>query len=130
MAIVAVSDGIYANLAGDFVAEHKETGVNVKDVVKLLGCWDALADPTTRGTNGRVTGQINTHHVARRAIAFYQHHQEFHQPGKMVAGHHHPTRRRHTGQNGRQHRRNHSAGPEGDSTSTARQPGPVSERRH
>lgn len=70
VAIVAVSDGIYANLAGDFVAEHKETGVNVKDVVKLLGCWDALADPTTRGTNGRVTGQINTHHVARRAIAF------------------------------------------------------------
>ena len=70
VAIVAVSDGIYANLAGDFVAEHKETGVNVKDVVKLLGCWDALADPTTRGTNGRVTGQINPHHVARRAIAF------------------------------------------------------------
>ena len=49
VAIVAVSDGLYANLAGDFVAEHKETGVNVRDVVKLLGCWDALADPTSRG---------------------------------------------------------------------------------
>ena len=70
VAIVAVSDGVYASLAGDFVAEHRETGVNVEDVVRLLGCWDALADPTTRGTNGRVTGQINTHHAARRAIAF------------------------------------------------------------
>ena len=37
VAIVAVSDGLYANLAGDFIAEHKETGVNVRDVVKLLG---------------------------------------------------------------------------------------------
>ena len=36
VAIVAVSDGLYTNLAGAFVAEHKETGVNVKDVVRLL----------------------------------------------------------------------------------------------
>lgn len=70
VAIVAVSDGLYANLAGAFVAAHKETGVNVEDVVRLLGCWDALADPTTRGTNGRLTGEINPHHAARRAIAF------------------------------------------------------------
>ena len=70
VAIVAVSDGLYANLAGDFVAEHKETGVNVSDVVKLLGCWDALADPTSRGPGERVTGRLNPNHVARRAIAF------------------------------------------------------------
>ena len=70
VAIVAVSDGLYANLAGDFVAEHKETGVNVSDVVKLLGCWDALADPTSRGPGERVTGLLNPNHVARRAIAF------------------------------------------------------------
>ena len=70
VAIVAVSDSLFANLAGDFIKEHEETGVNVEDVVKLLGCWDALADPTTRGTNGRVTGQINTRYAARRAIAF------------------------------------------------------------
>ena len=70
MAIVAVSDGLYANLAGDFVAEHKETGVNVRDVVKLLGCWDALADPTSRGPGERITGRLNPNHVARRAIAF------------------------------------------------------------
>ena len=70
VAIVAVSDGLYANLAGAFVAEHKETGVNVKDVVRLLGCWDALADPTSRGPNGRSTGQLNPDHAARRAIAF------------------------------------------------------------
>ena len=70
VAIVAVSDGLYANLAGAFVAEHKETGVNVEDVVRLLGCWDALADPTSRGPNGRSTGQLNPDHAARRAIAF------------------------------------------------------------
>ena len=70
VAIVAVSDGLYANLAGDFVAEHKETGVNVTDVVKLLGCWDALADPTSRGPGERITGRLNPHHRARRAIAF------------------------------------------------------------
>ena len=70
VAIVAVSDGLYANLAGAFVAEHKETGVNVSDVVKLLGCWDALADPTSRGPGGRITGLLNPNHMARRAIAF------------------------------------------------------------
>ncbi|MCY4622410.1 MAG: DEAD/DEAH box helicase family protein [bacterium] len=68
--IVAVSDGLYANLAQSFVVEHKETGVNVRDVVKLLGCWDALADPTSRGPGGRVTGLLNPDHMARRAIAF------------------------------------------------------------
>ena len=45
VAIVAVSDGLYANLAGAFVAEHKETGVNVKDVVRLLGCWGRSRRP-------------------------------------------------------------------------------------
>ena len=70
VAVVAVSDGLYANLAGDFVAEHKQTGVNVRDVVKLLGCWDALADPTSRAPGGRVTGLRNPDYTARRAIAF------------------------------------------------------------
>ena len=70
VAIVAVSDGLYANLAGDFVAEHKETGVNVSDVVRLLGCWDALADPTSRKPGERVTGLLNPYYAARRAIAF------------------------------------------------------------
>ena len=42
----------------------------MKDVVRLLGCWDALADPTSRGPNGRSTGQLNPNHAARRAIAF------------------------------------------------------------
>ena len=70
VAIVAVSDGLYANLAGAFIAEHEETGVNVTDVVKLLGCWDALADPTSRGPGERITGRLNPNHMARRAIAF------------------------------------------------------------
>ena len=57
--VVAVSDSLFANLAGDFVKEQEETGVNVEDVVKLLGCWDALADrpPVARmvGSPGRST---------------------------------------------------------------------------
>ena len=40
------------------------------ELVKLVGCWDALADPTTRTTSRRVTGAINPAHAARRAIAF------------------------------------------------------------
>ena len=72
VAIVAVSDGLFATLAGDFVAEHADTGVNVKDVVRLLGCWDALADPTSRGPTGRVTGTLNPNHAARRAHRLLQ----------------------------------------------------------
>ena len=70
VAVIAVSDGLYANLAADFVAEHKDTGVKVDDVVKLLGCWDALADPITRGPSRRTTGRLNPRNAAQRAIAF------------------------------------------------------------
>ncbi|MYI30676.1 MAG: DEAD/DEAH box helicase [Acidimicrobiia bacterium] len=44
--------------------------IKLEEAVKLAGCWDALADPTTRTAQGRVTGQINPQDSSRRAIAF------------------------------------------------------------
>ncbi len=44
--------------------------ITVEEAVKFAGCWDALADPTTRTTVGRVTGLTNSEQFAKRAIAF------------------------------------------------------------
>ena len=44
--------------------------INAGEAVRLTGCWDALADPTTRSAAGRVTGAVNPEVAARRAIAF------------------------------------------------------------
>jgi predicted helicase len=44
--------------------------INAGEAVRLAGCWDALADPTTRSAAGRVTGAVNAEFAARRAIAF------------------------------------------------------------
>jgi len=44
--------------------------INAGEAVRLAGCWDALADPTTRSAAGRVTGAVNPEFAARRAIAF------------------------------------------------------------
>ena len=44
--------------------------INAGEAVRLAGCWDALADPTTRSATGRVTGAVNPEVAARRAIAF------------------------------------------------------------
>ncbi len=46
---------------GNTAAMHAKTGISFRDYVKLVGCWDALADPhTTRAGGGRVTGQVAT----------------------------------------------------------------------
>ena len=55
--------------------DHLEIGedrrpIKVEEAVKLAGCWDALADPTTRTPEGRITGGVNPRASARRAIAF------------------------------------------------------------
>ena len=45
--------------------------INTDDAVRFLGCWDALADPTTTAPGERKTGARNPDGaVARRAIAF------------------------------------------------------------
>jgi len=50
-----------ATYEGNTAAMHAKTGISFRDYVKLVGCWDALADPhTTRAGGGRVTGQVAT----------------------------------------------------------------------
>ncbi|MCY3786714.1 MAG: DEAD/DEAH box helicase family protein [bacterium] len=46
--------------------------ITTDNAVRLLGCWDALADPTTKAPGERHPGTRNRddRHVARRAIAF------------------------------------------------------------
>ncbi|MCY3849826.1 MAG: DEAD/DEAH box helicase family protein, partial [Acidimicrobiaceae bacterium] len=44
--------------------------VTIDEAVRFVGCWDALADPTTRSAQDRVTGAVHERFAARRAIAF------------------------------------------------------------
>ncbi len=45
--------------------------LNAEDWVQLVGCWDALADPTTLGVErDRSAGMLNPDEHCRRAIAF------------------------------------------------------------
>ena len=48
--------------------------IEAEDVINLIGCWDALADPATRTAQGRITGSLPPEGSLRshltRAIAF------------------------------------------------------------
>ena len=70
--VIAVDEGNDAINAAleNVIAEHEETGLNLEDAVKLVGCWDALADPRTRQPGGRITGTTDPDTSAGRAIAF------------------------------------------------------------
>ena len=50
------------------LATEKESGLNLDDAVKLLGCWDALADPEGILSDQNVTG--DQHNPLLRAITF------------------------------------------------------------
>ena len=77
VAIVSVDRGLYGDVVDNVVnaiaLDHGEE-IEVKSVVAMLGCWDAMADPLSRGTgHGRHTGQTNPDptRTVKRAIAFY-----------------------------------------------------------
>ena len=53
--VVICMDETAAIGSGD-AAEYKETGLSLDDAARLLGCWDALADPHTTTAEDRVTG--------------------------------------------------------------------------
>ena len=53
---------------GSFLAEEQDSGLNLDDAVKLLGCWDALADPEGVLSDHNVTG--DQHNPILRAITF------------------------------------------------------------
>ncbi len=52
----------------NLLAEEQGSGLNLDDAVKLLGCWDALADPEGELSDRNVTG--DQHNPLLRAIAF------------------------------------------------------------
>ncbi|MYD89694.1 MAG: DEAD/DEAH box helicase [Caldilineaceae bacterium SB0662_bin_9] len=52
----------------NYLAREKETGLNLEYAVKLLGCWDALADPEGFLSDRNVTG--DQHNPLLRAITF------------------------------------------------------------
>ena len=79
--VIGVGEDAYGDLLGPGARNGVEVTtpagktetVDYEDVVKLLGCWDALADPTTLGPGGedRKVGEVTpgVRHC-RRAIAF------------------------------------------------------------
>ena len=52
----------------DLLAYEKDSGLKLDDAVKLLGCWDALADPQGVLSDRNVTG--DQHNPLLRAITF------------------------------------------------------------
>ena len=61
------SDQVSESL-GNLLAAEQDSGLNLDDAVKLLGCWDALADPEGVLANRDVTG--DKHNPMLRAITF------------------------------------------------------------
>ena len=53
---------------GTLLAAEQDSGLNLDDAVKLLGCWDALADPEGVLSDRNVTG--DQHNPLLRAITF------------------------------------------------------------
>ena len=53
---------------GNLLAAEQDSGLNLDDAVKLLGCWDALADPEGVLSDHNVTG--DQHNPLLRAITF------------------------------------------------------------
>ena len=54
----------------DMIEVDDDLRLRVNEAVKFAGCWDALADPTTRSAHNRRTGAVHPELAARRAIAF------------------------------------------------------------
>ncbi len=78
--VVGVGENVYSDLLGPSArngvevthTDGKTTKLDFEDAVKLLGCWDALADPTTLAPSaGRAVGEVTPGtKPCRRAIAF------------------------------------------------------------
>ena len=80
---------------GNLLAAEEDSGLNLDDAVKLLGCWDALADPEGVLSDRNVTG--DQHNPLLRAITFTN----TIKSSKMVEAHWQKCRGRGTGADGR-----------------------------
>ena len=66
--ILTLKSGQVAQALDNLLAQEKDSGLNLDDAVKLLGCWDALGDPEGTLADRNVTG--DTCNPLKRAIAF------------------------------------------------------------
>ena len=66
--ILTLQAGQVAEALGNYLATEQESGLNLDDAVKLLGCWDALADPEGVLAHRNATG--DQHNPLLRAITF------------------------------------------------------------
>ncbi|MXZ40860.1 MAG: DEAD/DEAH box helicase [Caldilineaceae bacterium SB0666_bin_21] len=66
--ILTLKPGQVSMALENLLATEKESGLNLDDAVKLLGCWDALADPEGVLSDRNVTG--DQHNPLLRAITF------------------------------------------------------------
>ena len=67
--VIAVAENPVLDVYDNIVIEE-DRPFKIRDAVRLAGCWDGLADPTTTTAEDRITGAANREHSARRAIAF------------------------------------------------------------
>ncbi|MXW59796.1 MAG: DEAD/DEAH box helicase, partial [Acidimicrobiia bacterium] len=68
--VIAVAEDPVLDEFDDLELDENQRPIKIEEAVKLAGCWDALADPTTRTPEGRVTGAVKPGASAQRAIAF------------------------------------------------------------
>ena len=66
--ILTLQAGQVSEVLGNYLATEQESGLNLDDAVKLLGCWDALADPEGVLAHRNATG--DQHNPLLRAITF------------------------------------------------------------
>ena len=66
--ILTLKPGQVSGALGNYMATEQDSGLNLDDAVKLLGCWEALADPEGVLSDEEVTG--DQHNPLLRAIAF------------------------------------------------------------
>ena len=68
--VIAVAEDPVLDEFDDLELDENQRPIKTEEAVKLAGCWDALADPTTRTPDRRVTGAVKPGASAQRAIAF------------------------------------------------------------
>ena len=66
--ILTLKSGQVSGALGNYMATEQDSGLNLDDAVKLLGCWEALADPEGVLSDEEVTG--DQHNPLLRAITF------------------------------------------------------------
>ena len=66
--ILTLKPGQVSGALGNYMATEQDSGLNLDDAVKLLGCWEALADPEGMLADQNVTG--DQHNPLLRAITF------------------------------------------------------------